>query len=208
MTTPPAPPPPPPYAAGPAGPAGLDPRRPRPSGWWFALGGALLLGAVAAGVGLLVWTLSSFMETDATVPADGTAHPVAVGTDGDRVLWFPAGVPVSCDVVDTGVDPAGGTGGGTGGEVPLEPVTGTFEKSDGDGDWFAARRFDPGSGELDVTCTSPGATPDVQVGPAPDIGGFLGSIALTIGVPLALGLAGLVVLVVTGVRWAAGRPRD
>ncbi len=198
MTTPPGPPPPPPYAAGPAGPAGPDPRRPRPSGWWFVLGGALLVGAVAAGVALLLWTLSSFMETDATVPADGVAHPVSVPADGDRVLWFPAGTRLTCRVVDSEA----------GQDVALGAVSGSFEKSDGDGDWFAARRFDPGSGELDVTCASPGARPDVQVGPAPDIGGFLRSIALTVTVPLLMGLAGLVVLLVTAVRWATGRLRD
>ncbi|MBC9732272.1 hypothetical protein [Nocardioides marmotae] len=197
-------PPPSPYAAWPAGP---DPRKPRPSAWWFALGGGLLLAAVAAGVALFVSTLSAFLETDATVPADGAPHTVTVPTDRDRVLWLDPDEAVRCQVVD----------GATGRPVVMSPVGADLQKSDGDGEWRAAARFHPGSGDLEVTCTDGAGdgtdtgtgidTGEAQVGPAPSVGGFIGSIVLAITVPLVLGLAGLVVLLVTVVRWATGRPR-
>ncbi|MEV7428650.1 hypothetical protein AB0N29_03460 [Nocardioides sp. NPDC092400] len=192
MSVPPGPPTPPPYAAGPGAP---DPRRPRPSGWWFAMGGALLVAAVASGIGLLVWTLSGFLDTDATVSGDGRPHLVTVDDDRDRVLWLRTDDPTACRVVDAT----------TGQEVRLGPVGGTFEKSDGSGEWTADSRFRPGSGELEVTCAAGGAP--VQVGHAPDVRGFVGGIVATVAVPLVLGLAGLVVLLVTAVRWGTGRPR-
>jgi hypothetical protein len=65
--------------------------------------------------------------------------------------------------------------------------------------------FDPGSGELRIICAEAGAP--AQIGPAPHMGTFVGGILGTILVPLGLGLLGLVVLIVTGVRFANGAPR-
>lgn len=178
-----------------------DLRRRRPSPWWFALGGGLLTAAAAAGIGLLVWTLSSFAVTDATVPVDGAPHRVEVGTADDTMMWFDETVTSpSCRVVDTA----------TGEDVPLEPVTGELRRSNGSaGDWIGARRFDPGSGDVEVTCVDAAhARAVVQVGPAPDVGSLVGAVVATIAVPLLLGLAGLSVLLVTGVLWATGRPRS
>jgi hypothetical protein len=187
------------------------PTRYRPSGWWFVLGGALVVAAIVAGIGLFVWTLSAFLTTDATVGADGQAHRVSVDTDGDRMLWVQAAVPApDCEVVDTA----------TGRPVALSPVTSHLTKDVGDGEWRAAYRFAPGSGELEVTCAGApdvGTGPDrqmtwgpkVQIGPAPSIGGFVGGVLATIAVPSLLGLSGVAILVVTGVLWATrpARPK-
>lgn len=193
MSTPPGPPSPPPYAAGLLGP---DPRRPRPRARWFVLGGGLLVAALAAAISLFVWVLSSFLAVDATVPADGSPHRVTATAGAGRVLWVHPGEGAQCRVAD----PASGD------ELRLSAVDGRFQKSDGSGEWIAAQRFEPTSDQVEVTCDP--AAGEVQVGPEPSIGSLVGAIALTIGVPLVLGAAGLIVLLVTAVRWATGRPRD
>jgi hypothetical protein len=187
----------------PPGQPPLPPKR-RPSGWWFAVGGGLIVAALVSGVGLFVWTLSAFFQTDATVAADGQAHQVTVATDGDRMLWRDVDVfDPDCSVVDTR----------SGDQIELRAVTSQFTKDFGDGEWRAAYRFDPGSGHLEITCAAvQGFDTDgdeVQIGPAPSIGGFVGGIIATIAVPSLLGLFGLAVLIVTGVLWSTrpARPK-
>jgi hypothetical protein len=191
--------PPPPYGAPPPPPYGAPPppppRRPRPSGWWFVLGGGLILAGVAIGVGLFVWTLRGFLHTDATVPADGRQHAVSVGTNGDRVLWVHPFDPARCVIADAA----------TGEEVAYSPMTGTFTRSHGSGEWVAESRFDPGSGDLRVICARSGGP--VEIGPAPRIGSFVAGLLGTILFPLVLGAIGLVVLIVTAVKFASGAPR-
>ena len=196
------PPPQPPYGVPSGYPPGRPPRpqKPRPSAWWFVAGILLLLAAAGAAVGLFIWTLSGFMETDASLAVDGQPHRVSVGTDGDRMLWLP-GSDGRCRVVDLA----------TGAPVDLRVVGGSYERSDSHGDLHGAFRFDPGSGRLAVACTtSTGPTGDEAViGPSPRIASFVVGILATILVPALLGLAGFVVLIVTGVLWATrpARPR-
>lgn len=178
-------------------PSGYPPGHPapvtrrRPSAWWFGVGIALLVGAAAAGVGLFWWTLSAFLDTDATIDADGRPHPVSVDTDGDRMLWLEDGFGQDCEVVDRA----------TGDPITLRPVSGSLERSDGSGSWRGSGRFDPGSGRLEITCT--GSEGAVIVGAAPRVGSFVGGILATVLVPLTLGLAGTAVLIVTGVLWTS-----
>jgi len=197
--------PPPSYPVPSGYPPGHPPLPPkyRPSGWWFVAGGGLIVLAVAAGVGLFIWTLSAFFQTDATVPTDGRSHVVTVDTDGQRMLWR------DDDVFDPGctiLDLDGGK------QVELRPVTSQFTKDFGEGEWTAAYRFDPGSGRLAVTCAAALDHDDggeVQIGPAPSIGGVVGGLVATIAVPSLLGLFGLATLIVTGILWSTrpARPR-
>ncbi len=196
--------PPPPYGPPPVphpGPLPVPPppAKPRPSGAWFGVGIALLVAAVGAAIGLFVWTLGSFMHTDATVAVDGRSHVLDVSTDGERMLWTDeAVVAPSCEIVDLA----------SGDRLPLRPVDGTFRRGDGSpGDWVGSRRFDPGSGHLEVTCTGSFEGEEVQIGAAPRVGSFVVGILATILVPLALGLSGLVVLLVTGILWSLRPPR-
>jgi len=182
--------PPSPYAPAP-------PPKPRPSAWWFGLGIALILGAVAAGVGIFWWTLAPLLHSDAEVPRDGQAHVVELSSDGDQMLWtydFEA-EPV-CHVVDPG----------SGDEVPLRAPGGEFRRHDGGtaGDWVGTWRFDPGSARVEVTCSPSGGEPPstVEIGAAPRIGSFVVGLLAAIFVPLALGLAGVAVLLVTGILWS------
>ncbi|CAI9419054.1 hypothetical protein [Nocardioides sp. T2.26MG-1] len=184
---------PPPYGPSPVPPR---PAKPRPSAWWFGLGIALILSAVAAGVGLFVWTLSAFLQTDVEVVRDGEAHAVEVSTDGDLMLWsYDFESRPSCSVVDRA----------TGDEIELRRPGGEFRRDSGTaGDWVGTWRFDPGSGDLEVSCTATDSSPlsTVEIGPAPRIGSFVVGILATIVVPLLLFLAGVAVLLVTGILWS------
>jgi len=100
----------------------------------------------------------------------------------------------------------------TGDQIDLRPVTSQFTKDFGEGEWTAAYRFDPGTGRLAVTCAAalrPDDGGEVQIGPAPSIGGVVGGLIATIAVPSLLGLFGLATLIVTGILWATrpARPR-
>ena len=187
--------PPPPYGGYPGDPSPA-PAKYRPSGWWFALGGGFVLAAVVAGIALFVWTLVSFLDTDAKVAADGEGHAVVVSTDGDRMLWFEDGAAQDCRVVDQD----------TGQEIRQRPVSGDFTRADGDGSWQGATRFDPGTGKLAVTCRGGGT---VLIGALPEFGSLAMSILLTIAIPLVLGLIGGVILLVTGILFAVrpARPK-
>jgi len=185
-------PPPAPYGAPP------PPRkRRRPSPWWFVLALLLMVGGVAVGVTILVLTIKGFTETDATVEADGQAHRISVGTDGERMTWIRDLVPSDCSIIDTE----------TGEEVGYTgSPDATFEKTSDGHEWLGDRTFDPGSGELEVTCAESGGP--IQIGPAPGFGEFLGGIALAIILPFLVGGLGFVLLVVITILYATGRPRN
>lgn len=180
----------------PPGQPPLPPKK-RPSWWWFVVGGGLIVAAIVAGVGLFIWTLSGFLDTDAKVAADGDPHQVSVGTDGERMLWLEDGFGQQCSIVDRS----------TGDEIPLHRVSATYDRSDPSGDWSGFARFDPGSGDLEVTCAASAGA--VLIGPAPRIGNFVAGVLATIFVPLFLGLAGLAILIVTGIFFVSrpARPK-
>ncbi|MBI2242592.1 MAG: hypothetical protein HYU55_01060 [Nocardioides sp.] len=172
------------------------PAKPRPSAWWFGLGIALLVAAVGAGIGLFVWTLSAFVHTDVEVPRDGAPHAVELASDGEQMLWnFDGDSVPACTVADRE----------TGESVPLRAPGGEFRRGAGPvGDWVGAWRFDPVSEHVEVTCSRTGSGPGslVEIGPAPRISSFVLGLLATIFVPLLLGLAGVAVLLVTGILWS------
>jgi len=197
VTTPPYP----PYAAPPPAPP-PGPRRRRPSAWWFLLAGGLIVAGIAIGATMLVLTFKGLFDTDATVDADGRPHSVSVPTDGDRALWFEtAGADPTCEVVDEE----------TGDPVTLRDPVGSYTREDGGrGEQHAAWTFDAGSGDLRITCSpgSPERSTVVEIGPAPELSGFFGGIAIAIAAALLLGGGGFVLLVVIAILYATGRPRS
>ena len=198
--------PPPSYPVPSGYPPGQPPRptKYRPSWAWFLVGGGLIVVGGLAAVGIFVWTLSAFFTTDARVPTDGQPHAVSVGTDGDRMLWRSDDVfDPGCQVVDTA----------TGEEIRLRPVTSQLTRNTGDGDYLAAYRFAPGSGDLEVTCRASRDGDDsegVVIGPAPTVGGFVGGLIATVAGGGLLGLLGLATLIVNGILWATrpARPKS
>lgn len=173
------------------------PRRRRPRGWWWVVAVAMLLGGVAVGVLLVVQSVRAFTETDATIEADGQPRSVVVATDRDRMIWVRPDQAASCRIVDAA----------TGQEIAVEGLgSTTFTKSGGSGSWEGAGRFDPGSGDLEVTCEAGGSP--AQIGPAPELGSFVGGLAAGILLVALLGGGGLVLLIVLVVLHATGRPRD
>jgi hypothetical protein len=171
-------------------------KRRRPSGWWFVLAVGLMVVGVAVGVTVLVLTIKSFTETDAKISADGRPHQVSVATDSERMIWVVENDQASCTIVDRE----------TGAEVEY---TGTpdasYTKSSDGSDWEGDQTFDPGSGQLEVTCTQDGGP--IQIGPAPDFGDFFGGLAIGVFLPFFIGGVGFLMLIVVIVLFVTGSPR-
>lgn len=175
-------------------PPGALPRKYRPSAWWFALGVGLIVAAVLAAVALFVWTLSSFLDTQARILADGQAQLVSVEQDSELMLWGDQAGGQSCSIVDSA----------TGEQVERRSTGGRFERSDSNGDFQGLWRFETGSGELEVTCQGGGP---VLLGATPAFGSFMLGLLLIFVVPGALGLAGVASLITTGILWSLREPR-
>ncbi len=187
VTQPPYPPQPPPYVAPPP-----LPRRPRPRKVWFFVGGGLMVLAFVVFVGALVLTFGRFTQ-DAVFAAGETPVEVDLPAGTERALYSDSGFSVDCTATD-----------GRGANVEFRPVSGDFTFNQ----WTAVARFDTGDGNLTFDCveTSPGT--QVRIGPLPSAGGFVAAVLVGILLPLALGLIGLVILIVTTVLWSTGAPRE
>lgn len=183
-------------------PPGPPPKKYRPSAWWFALGFGLLAGAGLFAVGMIIWLLAGFLDTDAIVRADAEPHQVSVGTDGDRMLWLEQGDETSCTIIDLE----------SGDAIKIRTVGGSYQRSDSNGDLEGLYKFSPGSGNLEVTCTGLGFhrgsdAPVVLIGPMPEIGSFVVGILAAVVVPGILGLAGVIALITTGLLYSSREPR-
>lgn len=197
-----APVPPPPSMMPP--PASARQPRPRAWGWW--LGAGLLVLAVVVfvvGVAVSVGSVASSVGTDrdTVVDVDGRPHPVTLRDTDTGYLWNGFDATPHCTVTDRA----------SGRPLPVRPVHGAVSRTD-DGDSFGAfGRFDAGSGRVVVTCVpAPGSAStfgSITVGPDPHIGRSVALIMLTILVPIVLGVAGVVVLIVMTVLWATRPPR-
>lgn len=168
--------------------------KPRPSPWWFALGGGLMLAAVVCTVLVLIGLFASIAQNDGNLPADGRPHDVRVSTAHDVLLYadLDSGEP-SCVVRDRA----------TGAPLAVRDL-GSTSISRGDTDAFG--RVGPGSGNLTVTCRLT-VNRTVSLGPMPHPPGWTGGLAGAILIPGGLALAGLASLVVTGMLFVMRRRR-
>ncbi|GAA1476066.1 hypothetical protein GCM10009623_05120 [Nocardioides aestuarii] len=178
---------PPPPAGYPGGPTSTQ-YRPKPR--WWVIGGALLVLAPVVFVASLFTVLAPLFREDAVLAADGQPHQVSVAAGEERALFTPQGSSATCSMTDGG-----------GADLRLQRVTGEFTVNE----WLAVARFDTGDGDLTVTCDGGGMTGEVRIGQLPSGDTFVVGLLVGILVPIALGGAGLVVLIVTAVL-TAGRP--
>jgi hypothetical protein len=186
MSTPPGPTPYSSWSPGPAAPA-----KPPPSWWWFLGPLALVVLSGVVFAAMLVSTLSDVTQVDARIPADGEPHQVTVPTDGDRMLFSDAaGDRRPCVITDS-----------DGQQIEQREVFGDFTMTRDGREWSGLTRFDPGDGEIVVSCP-PGSTPsqgEVLVTPAHDIGAMVVRIIGTILLPMILGGLGLLWAIILAV---------
>ena len=106
--------PPPPYGGYPHQPPTPPPTpgstpgsKPRPSGWWFVVGGVLVGAAAIAGVVLFVWIFVSLFQTDVEVPLDPGPNRIATRLYADDRALFAEGPTLGLRRPGDPVPPAG-----------------------------------------------------------------------------------------------------
>jgi hypothetical protein len=167
------------------------PVKKRPSVAWFVVGGVLLLVAgVVFGIAIFRF-VREVSHADAVFPASGV-HQVSLPAGTERAVFVPRGQRVSPCMVTTA------TGGAP---VQLRRPTDDFSWQA----WVATRVFDTGDGNVTFTCPGHGHG-QIRIGKVPSEGdlaalGFIGVL-----LPLALGGAGALILIVTTVLWIKRRP--
>jgi len=121
--------------------------RPRPSMWWLA-GPMVVFLITLVPVGFMVLRLVELSGTDAVVPLDGATHEVRVEPDDDRMIWVDVHAPTpKCQVRDAR----------SGDRLELHRVSLKTVRERENGDESGRWQFDPGSGDLTISCSS--ATP-------------------------------------------------
>jgi len=108
--------------------------------------------------------------------------------------------------VTGGLEPACTVDNGSGARTPPFP-DGTTTITTGGRTWEGFAAFDTGDGTVTISCEDIAPWTRLRVGPALGAG-FVVRILVTILAPVVLGLAGMVVLVVTAVLWFTRQPRS
>lgn len=178
----------PPYPP-PGQPAAGPARKRRFSAWWFLLPLALVIGAGVLFTVLFVSLIQGVLDSDARFAADGQPHQITVPTDKDRMLLANRDGVSSCTIVDRE----------TGEEIALKNVTGDYEKNDFEGVWV----FDPGSGDLEATCSALQAGTSVEVTESFQVDRLLW---VFLG-PSILGGVGVVLFIIQIIIFATRAPR-
>ncbi len=161
------------------------PPKRRPGRIWFVVGAVLLLSAgVVFAVGLYT-TINRASATDGTVRTNAGDVAVSAPADSRRTLFVIEGTSVPQCSVHDGAGPR-----------ELEDIGGRVVVTTGGREWHGFASFDSGDGDLRIQCVGPDG--DVRVGASLGAG-FVGSLLVTILGPIGLGIAGVAVLIMTGV---------
>ena len=170
---------------------GAAPAKYRPQARWFVIGGGLVAAAVAIFLAALFAILAPLLHQDAVFPSS-EPHTINVPAHSQRALYTDGTSGLTCSAVD-----------GTGAVIPLRLVTGSFHVNK----WEAVFRFDTGNGEVNLDCSLTGDSSRVRVGEIPSTGTFV--IGLLVGIlgPVALGITGGLILVISFIRYLTRQPR-
>lgn len=162
------------------------------------LGPFVLFALAAAATTWFIMRSPGSFAGQADVLADGAPHLVSVDTGERLMLYAKQGTSApTCVVVDT----ANST------TVDLSSVSGSQTRSFGSTTWVGIAEFDPGSGELEVTCQPAGGNDSAVVEIATPVATLLGGVFGGIGIGLAIGLVGFIWLIVLFVKLVTGAPR-
>lgn len=177
-------------------PAAPKPRRRRPSRWWLVSGLLMLVVGAGLSLGALVLTIKGFTDVEATVRADGTTETLSLDADTSYLIWVHPDEPDACTVVQADGRQIGTSGLGAT----------SYTRDIGSEAWEGDRTFESGSGDIEVTCAADGGP--IQIGPEPHVHTVVGGILLGLLLPILVGAAGFVVLVVVGILYAIGEPKQ
>jgi hypothetical protein len=180
-----------PYAGPPSYPAPLPlPVKKRPRAWWFAVGGLLMLAAVIVFGVSVARFVHHVTHTDAQF-RDLGRHEVTLPPHVERGIYAVVGRP----------RPACAATYGSGTRIRFRHPSGRFT-FDG---WIAYATFDTGDGHVTFTCRGPLIVSDLRIAAVPDGGDLVRLGVVGVGIPLLLGGAGFLVVLVTGILWVTRR---
>jgi hypothetical protein len=163
----------------------------RPRGWWFVLGVSLVIVSIAAFAVSIAGFLRTFAHTDAQFPDDGR-HQVVVPAHVERGLYVLADVSrPSCSARD-----------GTGARIRFHRPGSDFTYNG----WIAVATFDTGDGRLSFSCRSPDVIDAVRIAAVPNRHDVARLALIGIGLPLLIGGAGVLFLIVATILWFTRRP--
>ena len=123
---------------------------------WWLLGPATVFVITLVVSGFMFLRLLDLGRTDAVVPVDGASHNVQVESDSDRMIWLDLDAPTPECVVREA----------SGKRVELRRVVITTTRDIGTGSQSGRWQFDPGSGDLEVTCSGGAVGSSADIGPA------------------------------------------
>jgi hypothetical protein len=166
----------------------------RPSQTWTWIGVGLLVLAVVL-TGFFVWKV---VETLPRTPLPVGAGPVHLDQDGLTFYSSQPVLPPACEATDS-----------TGADVPLKRPSGSETITINSKTWYVvSRSAEPvPAGDYSVSCTDRETNATYAVGPRSSVLAFVGAIFGAIGSFVILGIAGVLVLVISGLkRRRANRP--
>ena len=173
--------------------------KPRPGALWFVLGAVLMLLGIVIGMVVITTAVRAATAEDGVITANGQAAALASPANRSRMLFVQSGhAPPDCDLVD-----------GSGQALLKRTIVDTITVTTGGQDWRAFAQIDSsGDGAITIVCRP--VTNDVaqvRVGQPVDTASLEGTVLAGVGVILALGGAGFLVLLVTTILWLARKPR-
>jgi hypothetical protein len=161
---------------------------------WTWVGVGLLVLAVVL-TGFFIWKV---VETLPRTPQPIGAGSVHLDQEGLTIYSSQPVLPPACEATDS-----------TGADVPLKRPSGSETITINSKNWYVvSRSAEPvPAGDYSVSCTDRETNATYAVGPRSSVLGFVGAIFGAIGSFVILGIAGVLVLVISGLkRHRANRP--